>query len=427
MKIGAKTLGKLYVLTLTLTLLADTITKISTITIPWYYTYFHCAIWIFIYALLLRKSGKHFINSAVVKSRNVVIHIFSMPYLMFFFLTVLGWVIYIDDISLHNLARALSNNIRFLIYLGTVIATATIFKEKLFNYTFTAMSISYVFTIAAAIASFGIVNFIQTGLLPFGEAANTFVEGGNASSVLEVHDLTFAAGFYIIYYIMWESGKRDWSRIVWCAVLIYLGYKRIQLAALLLITIAAMFISRRSKKGVAYWSVFCTVGALVVMYAYISFIDSGFLSELAEQNHVNFMGRLQSYNIMSRFFTFSPIYIGRGMGSGMLLNAEQISAGMRLIQGHSDILYNYIDFGFFGFTVWIFYCFYFATRYIRFRCGPNTTRLWLLFTIYAFITYLTDNTTSYFAFQSCYMIVMFQTIYKDQVIGQPVGVTKEDH
>ena len=410
MRIGEKTLGKLYILTMTLTLFAYTLIKSFNVAIPWYYTYFHCTIWIFIYVLVLHQNNQNFKSMAVVKSRKIIMRVFSMPYLIFLFFTLLGWIIYINDISLHNLTRALSNNILFFIYLGTVIATVSIFKEKLIDYTFISISVSYILTIIAAIAHYGIGNFIEIGLKPFSEAAQTWVAGGNAANVLETHDLTFAVGFYLIYFISKHyKTKKDWGKIIWCMALIYMGYKRIQLAAILIIIVASIFITKRSKKGIAYWSVLCTVGVLVVMYAYIAFIDSGYLQILAARYNINFMGRLESYNRMSQFFDFSPLYIGRGNGAGKLLKP---ASGVNL--GHSDILYNFIDYGFIGFTAWIIYCFYFATRYIRIHSNPNISRLWLLLTIYAFITYLTDNTQNYFAFQTCYMITLFHALYTDQ-------------
>lgn len=415
-KIGRKALRNLYILTMTMTMTVQTITRITGSMAPWYYMYFHCIIWIFLYLILRNQRNGKIGNSSVIQSQYIVMRVFLTPYVIFFVFTILGWLVYIEDISLHNITRAVSNNLSFLIIFFSAIATTTIFREKLIDYTLIAMSISYLFTIVASIVRYGIANFIETGLLPFGEVASTWVKGGNAANLMEVHDLTFAVGFYLIYYLMWnrDRQRRNWKRIVWCIVLIYLGYKRIQLAALLLIVIAAIFITNRSKKGLAYWSMVCTIGVLIVMYAYICFIDSGFLPKLAELLNINFSGRLKTYDAMSHYIVFSPLYIGRGMGAGGLLNADEIAAGMVIVGGHSDILFNYIDFGFLGFTLWIVYCFGFATNYIRRWGSLDTARLWLLFTIYAFIIYLTDNTFRYFNFQTCYMLIIFHMLYSDQ-------------
>ena len=65
----------------------------------------------------------------------------------------------------------------------------------------------------------------------------------------------------------------------------------------------------------------------------------------------------------------------------------------------------FIEIGFVGMLAWIFYCFKFKTGRLS-RCnGIAVGEYYLLATIYMFILYLTDNTSTYFLTQMIYYLI----------------------
>ena len=72
---------------------------------------------------------------------------------------------------------------------------------------------------------------------------------------------------------------------------------------------------------------------------------------------------------------------------------------------HSDILVMFIEIGFIGMLIWIYYCFKYKTVKLNRRNGTAVGEYYLLATIYMFILYLTDNTSTYFITQMIYYLI----------------------
>ncbi len=399
----------LYIFTLSITMF----NKLPDISFPWWFKYSHCLLWICIYLYMSNyrvygsKSNK--VNQCILSIQKI----FLTPYMLFILFTPLGWLVYIDSLQLNMITRMVSSVIQFLLIAFSVMATASIFREHLIKYTFYAMIINYMVVIMTAILKCGIVDFIQTGLVPFGHAATRLTDELLSVKILEVHDITFAAGFFFIYFcVQYKNiGKHRLLYLFLSILLIYLGYKRIELAALALTIVFARFINTKKKVNIKYWSVVFTIGVLAVMYVFIWIIGSGALKELVDNNGLTLMHREKTYVYMAQFFELSPSYIGRGMAAAIRLNLAGIASGHWMIMGHSDILFSYIDYGFWGFTIWVIYCCYFATKLLLKKFGTNAAKIWMVFTAYAFITYLSDNTAWYYAFQISYMVIMFHVLY----------------
>lgn len=383
------------------------------ISFPWWFKYIHCVIWIFIYFYMTRVKlydQKHYYLNQCL---NTIKKTFLIPYAIFILFSPLGWLLYIDSTQINMITRAISSIIQFSLIVFSVVATAYIFKERLLKYTFQAIVINYTIIIIIAICKCGITDFIETGLVPFGSAANRLTDDLMSVKILEVHDVTFAAGFFFVYFLVWfkKIGKHKGLYLFLSIALLYLGYKRIELVALALIVCFALFINTKSKRSIKFWNVVYSAGILTVMYIFLWLIDSGLLLTISEQYGINFMHREKTYAYMSQFFSLSPFYIGRGMAAAIRLNLQGIANGVFMVQGHSDIMLNYIDYGFWGFTLWILYCCYIVTKRMQLKYGNDIAKIWMLFTAYAFITYMTDNTAGYFAFQISYMVIIFHVIY----------------
>lgn len=379
--------------------------------LPWYIPYLHSIFWIII-GNSWSRSHKDIIVNRITKQ---LIYLFLGTQIVFWGFSVFGYLFNSNYMSSNIITRAISTTAQSLLTFLSVAAACKIFKEKIVHYSLIALILKHTVVIIVSALSYGVGRFLPVVLLPFKYDEVWSVSMMIAS--IEMHDLTFALGFIVIYLFEFinefHPTKKEKKKYIWAILVtiafIYIGYKRIQLLALLAIIGASFLIRGKTKRGIRQWTIIVLVVEIVILYGYIWIIDSGVLNNLLILFELNSRGRIEAYNAMSNLFTFSPFYIGRGKESGVRL--KEALYGNTVLLGHSDVLYAFIDFGFWGFGVWIFYCFYFVTQKLNRIYGNKEARMWLLCTIYAFVTYLTDNTLTYFAFQTMYFAVMFSYIY----------------
>ena len=226
----------------------------------------------------------------------------------------------------------------------------------------------------------------------------------------EVNDLTFAMGFCLLYYLFFDNRKNGIRKanIIKCILMIFWGLKRIEIGALLLCFVLFKFLF--SKLSVKKSALISTMAVVLVSYLYVLFIHNGALVNLSEKLNINFMGRLKTYTyVANTFSSFKPNFFGIGFGNideilGVLEEKNYKMDGIPLISLHSDILRMYIGIGFIAFGLWIVYQCYIKTKILNDKVNSNCAKAYLLFTIYLFVIYLTDNTYSYPITFSMYII-----------------------
>ena len=85
---------------------------------------------------------------------------------------------------------------------------------------------------------------------------------------------------------------------------------------------------------------------------------------------------------------------------------------MYLIRGlHNDLLKMYIECGFWGYVIWLILTLIYVPEKIKNKLGVRSATIYLALNIFAFITYLTDNTESYFVFQT--ILLTFPLVLKE--------------
>ena len=80
---------------------------------------------------------------------------------------------------------------------------------------------------------------------------------------------------------------------------------------------------------------------------------------------------------------------------------------------HSDILRMYIGIGFIAFGLWIIYQIRLKTKIIQNKIDYNCAKAYLLYTVFLFVLYLTDNTYSYPITFTLYLICTLATLEKE--------------
>lgn len=267
-------------------------------------------------------------------------------------------------------------------------------REKSIECICKALLFDGVLIILFAIPRIGIAGILYTLGEVFGVAESP-------SSLLEVHELTYCLGLCIIYYLFFARKQLRLSKFVLLVFLFIIGGKRIAFAGIVVSGIFALVVRKKGlKKGTLI--VVGTLG-IAVSLGYIAILYNGeFLATMATYG-INVMGRDAIYSYFLARTKFSPSYLGWGLAgvSKMIENMSRAEVGnMVVVRGlHNDILKIYIDFGFFGSILWFAYQLLYMPIQLFEKLGKRDATLYVALIIFAFVTYLTDNTENYFVFQ----------------------------
>lgn len=136
-----------------------------------------------------------------------------------------------------------------------------------------------------------------------------------------------------------------------------------------------------------------------------------YFGRLSEEKGIDTMGRKGLYEAFTDLYSFSPTFRGYGIGWVTryisIMNAAGIGVfGTHDFGGmHNDLVTMYIELGFWGFSFWIWLSWQGKVVWCQKQYGTETAFLLLYCTIYAFVTYATDNTAFY-----CYMNTIFMLL-----------------
>ena len=328
-----------------------------------------------------------------------------IPYICIFAYTIIIWAIQ-SSATFLNFSRLCSTFLYLILAYGYACTAIYLFREKGIDYLFWAGVCSYfcgsVLYLLVRYGFMGMRAYITT--LIFGESSI-------ANYAMEVHDLTFAMGIFLLYYMFFEdkSARHHKAKIVLSIILILLGLKRIEMLALC-IAVLLYFVLIKWGKGIKVCTIVCGVAAVVISLVYIYVIDSGMLSALLLKYGIQDNGRLSYYLYANKFYEYSIDFVGLGWTwfsryfqqlylSGYRIDGYRIAASI-----HSDILVMFIEIGFVLFVVWVFYMFITRTNVVTRKFGAVAGECVLLLTLYMFILYLTDNTITYTDTQTMFIL-----------------------
>lgn len=221
-------------------------------------------------------------------------------------------------------------------------------------------------------------------------------EVGPAISEMEVHEMTFALGLYVVYMLI-DYGriqKKSVNAAFFAGALFFFlaGFKRIGILAAALAPAVYWLLNLLSNHG-RRWKrllIWCGVAAIAIMLLYVAVISLGLLDYLKNVLGIDLMGRENLLGEIRQYFYFGPGYMGYGTGfTYELLNA------LRGLGLHNDVLSLYIDIGFWGFIVWMAIYFPITLGFIEKWQGMKGGLLAFSYGVYLMATALTDNTMNY--------------------------------
>lgn len=289
----------------------------------------------------------------------------------------------------------------FAVSMSEVIVGAYLYthrNEKAINILFYACVVRYIYGIVIAIGSVGIYTFLK-------EIVN--LGSDVLMPWLEESDIGLTMGMFVFYYLFFEKKQKGRKGRAAISILVFLlCYKRIAIAAVFAAIVYYLIAHKFKKYNKIFFLTCILLTSACLLYVYL--IKQGILIRLFYQYGINPMGRDNLYRYFDKYYDFKLLFLGQGNGftSKLLTIGARNGTGVgNIVALHSDILRAFIEYGFIGATIWYIYFSGYLPYKIGKKIGNEAALEFMTLTVYAYIIYLTDNTTLYFIFQLTYMLM----------------------
>lgn len=330
------------------------------------------------------------------------IGVYSIPSFLML-LSIVAGIFLRHTLSDVYIARSFSNLLTTFSIILCVYGSVEIFGEKTIDYTFYGLLLSTAINIVCTSYLYGFGNVIVAlgnifTIVGFGYENGSILS--NVGYSLEVSDATFAYGFYFLYYLLFvPKSKRKYKRIFLSLFGIYVGLKRIEIFAILIAICYYYMLEKQKKKTKQLQYLFFGIFLL------ISFVYLALIKYHTEIFAILDTHRVALYSQLRNMYELSPAYVGAGYGYvNKWLSVEGAKLWI-LTVSHSDIVRIYIELGFVGFILWIYYYSNILPNYFAKNDGICSSKIVHCFAMYLLITYLIDNTLMLFATQYTFMMI----------------------
>lgn len=333
--------------------------------------------------------------------------LYFMPWVLMLLYSCIIWLT--QGTSKPYITRGISNFIANVIPILLGASLFMIYKKKTVKLVIVAICM-----MALTNYTMGIVVNGPTFLL---QLFNINCEESTFRVYKELHEIAYIAGLLLLYYFDNKNDKLNYSWLFCVLLIFFFAWKRIGIFALVVALMLYTLLEHIDQRGKRFIILACGIVGFIfsILYVWISASDE--LSLLLHKYGINMMGRDVLYSYFRKFCTFSIFYLGRGIGfvsrQFNYLTWEDVGAMIALKQGlHNDLFSLYLEIGMIGFIVWTIYQVIYIPRKICEWSGINSAIRSLTFIIFTFITYTTDNTLRYFAYQMTLVILITATSYE---------------
>ena len=313
--------------------------------------------------------------------------------------TFVSMYIWVTDFSTSAVISRGGQKIFFqLITIIYAVCMCYLFETEAVNYLFFTMCATNAAIMVLEMPRFGVAESISsviTCIITFGDAKG-FVRQ------LEIHDITFLFGQFLIYYMMFaprETKGEKRIRILavgLCLFFMLVGLKRSTFPAVIMMCLYVKIVRMTKCQDVLI--TLTGIGLFLFFYLYLYLTRSGFLVSFLESLGIDMMGRNVLWSLPNSYYELSPLW--KGLGFEKVTDLVNMWCRQGLINRpyplHNDILRTFIELGALGFTLWagiqyIFYPIFWRTHY-----DTETSLLYMAILTYMTVSYLTDNTAFYF-------------------------------
>ncbi len=325
------------------------------------------------------------------------------PFLYFFLLLfsigLVSFVIWIYNFSTMNTIMDGVSKILFQsISVVVAVAAVYLFGRRSIFLTFIGICISNAAIMILEIPNYGFGESMRSLWI----CISTFGGSYGYSESLEIHELTFLFGMFIVYFAAFapkttkKEKKEKYFGLFFAAFFFVVGMKRIAIAAVIIAIIYAFLV--KHSKHIARTTVVTGVAWFVSFFAFLYFVRNGAVTFVMEKFGIDMMGRDYIWKMTEQFYDLSPAYMGRGFEAVDAIVKGWYDSGLldKAYPFHNDILKVFVELGFPGFCLWtgINYIVYpvFFNKYF----DEMTGLLYMAILFYMSFTYMTDNTAFYF-------------------------------
>lgn len=341
----------------------------------------------------------------LILARHTVVQM--MPYLIPLFFSSVIWVASGADSV--TIANGLGMIVPQLLSICVAVATLYLFGEKGIWYCLGSMCAANFLLILTVIAKGGAEAFLEE----FRTLIVTFsAESGPLMTMLEINDLTFAFGPFLIYLLLNRKKVPHFSLwLVVVSILFLTGLKRIAIPAVILGVFVALILRRLPEKASRQTALCLAVGMMIVSFLYIVGIKFELFQYLEAKLGINTMGRVNMYANLEPYYDINFTFLGHGTGferyvdwaSGAVFQTPQRT----IMQIHNDFMRMYLNIGFVGYFVWLWSYLVVRLRYWFRQGGKYAGCTFLGICIYCFVLYATDNTIYYpYTMIACALVPM---------------------
>ena len=361
------------------------------LTLPWW-SASACAVLLLIVAILRREDELLRAKKVATFGRYAVI--FLLPWVVFAALSIL-WML--EGVAgYYQLTRPIMEFVKLSGIACIILGLGIEYGEKAADKVFALIIVMYSVSFFYGLLSEGVGGF----------ASYLFNNSANVRKYYEVHDICLAMPMFVYYY--WQMRPDASHREIKIAIAIFIsiaGFKRIALAAAFVVLVLAYVVRIREQRGIRFTELLIQIVLAVFALFWIVFTGSDLVENMAREYGIDMMSRDIIYTFMRQYASFD-FWQSLSGGEGIefcnmrLLAASGVELhNMTITALHNDFLKLDIEMGFAGYLLWLAYTVFAVPAYLRSRFGASAKTAFVLLTVFAFIVYATDNTTTYPVFQ----------------------------
>lgn len=219
---------------------------------------------------------------------------------------------------------------------------------------------------------------------------------------LEIHELTFLYGLFLVYYIGFaprRTKKEKIYNLVLIALSVFLllvGIKRIMFPSMAL-ALLFIFIAKKTRNSGAF-AIAGGVCMFIFLFIYLHGVHNGYIIKYMNMLGINSMGREYIWSLAKAYYTFSPSFIGLGFEAvdSIVTHFYEMGLLTHSFPFHNDILKVFVELGFPGMCFWGGMQYVIMPIFWKKRFGGDTALLYTALLMTMTVTYLTDNSAFYF-------------------------------
>ena len=244
----------------------------------------------------------------IILVRHTLVQI--LPCAIPFFFSALIWVMSVaDSIMIANGTGMIIPQIS-----SVLVATATLylFGSRGLWYCLGSMCLANFCRVLVVVWEGGVGAFMAE----FYTLIVTFsVETGPLMEALEINDLTFAFGPFLIYLLLKRKEVSHWPLWMLAASLLFvIGLKRTAILAVLLSVLVVWIVQLLPEKAARQTAFVIGLGMLFVSFMYIVGIRYGLFQYLEAHFGIDTKGRVAMFMNLEPYYDISITYMGKGTG-----------------------------------------------------------------------------------------------------------------